>query len=29
MMSRLSKGTLIGVAVGIVGIVASGTPAGL
>ena len=29
MMSRLAKGTLIGVAVGIVGIVASGTPAGL
>ena len=29
MMSRLSKGTLIGVAVGIVGIVASGTPVGL
>jgi adenylate cyclase len=28
-MSRLSKGTLIGVVVGIVGIVASGTPAGL
>jgi len=29
MMSRLSKGTLIGAAVGIVGIVASGTPVGL
>ena len=29
MMSRLTKGTLIGVAAGIVGIVASGTPAGL
>ena len=29
MMSRLTKGTLIGVAAGIVGIVASGTPVGL
>ena len=29
MMSRLSKGTFIGVAAGILGIVASGMPAGL